>query len=114
LNAKELLANILGSNQIKTETVICKEAFARFQAQYDYIIPGHIFYETDDKAISQAVSDFGGCCRLDPKGNIHIFSLEQKPNRTNFNQLLPEIVAQTLPSFADSFAMNLSKQVAAT
>ncbi len=107
LNAKELLANILDSKNIKVGTVITRADFLRFQCKYDNIIPGHIFFETDEKDISQAISAFSNCCRIDQRGNIHVFSIETRPDRNYFNCRLPSLVAQTLPYFADYFAADL-------
>ncbi len=109
LNAKELLANILGSEYIKIGTIIHEKDFLRFQCQYDYITPGHIFFEVNDKDMAQAMTEFQNCCSIDQNGNIRVFSTSVKPDRQKYNCLLPEIVAQTLPSFADHFVVKLQQ-----
>lgn len=105
LNAIELLANILSSSYIKTGTVITSKDLLRFQSKYDYIIPGHIFYETSDKDIDDAIGKFKDYYYMDKEGNIHVTSRLPSSIRDKYNSLLPGLIMTTLPSFANNFVI---------
>lgn len=106
INTTEILANMLGSKHIFPGALISDHVLRKFEYDLDMLIPGHIYYEDDDKERNKAVEKFDFCCRwIDHDGEkvIQVTTTDSKPNRDYYNDRLNKFVGEVLPSFADNF-----------
>jgi len=106
INTTEILANLLGSDNMFPGARISDHILKKFEYNLDFLIPGHIYYEDDDKEREKAVNKFDFCCRwIDCDGEkvIQVTTTDSKPNRNYYNDRLAKFVGEILPKFADDF-----------